>query len=45
MQVGEVDVSERSFDPRSRDDISKVLKGLQYLYCDRSLRSQVFELY
>jgi transposase, IS5 family len=44
MQVGEVDVPEIRFDPKSRDDIPKVLKGLQYLYCDLSLRSQVFEL-
>ena len=44
MQVGEVDISEIKFDPKSRDDIPKVLKGLQYLYCDLSLRSQVFEL-
>lgn len=44
MQVGEVDISEIKFNPKSRDDIPKVLKGLQYLYCDLSLRSQVFEL-
>ena len=44
MQVGEVDISQVKFDPRSRDDIPKVLKGLQYLYCDLSLRAQVFEL-
>jgi len=44
MQVGEVDISQVKFDPKSRDDIPKVLKGLQYLYCDLSLRSQVFEL-
>lgn len=30
MQVGEVDISQVKFDPRSRDDIPKVLKGLQY---------------
>ncbi len=34
MQVGEDDISQVKFDPRSRDDIPKVLKGLQYLYCD-----------
>ena len=44
MQIGEVDISEIKFDPKSRDDIPKVLKGLQYLYCDLSLRCQVFEL-
>lgn len=44
MQVGEVDISQVKFDPKSRDDIPKLLKGLQYLYCDLSLRCQVFEL-
>jgi IS5 family transposase len=44
MQVGEVDISQISFDPKSRDDIPKILKGLQYLYLNEALRSQVFEL-
>ena len=44
MQVGEVDISQISFDPKSRDDIPKILKGLQYLYINEALRLQVFEL-
>lgn len=34
MQIGEVDISQIKFDPRSRDDIPKVLRGLQYIYCN-----------
>ena len=44
MQVGEVDISQIKFDPKSRDDIPKVLKGLQHLYVTESLRSAIFEL-
>lgn len=44
MQIGEVDISQMQFDPKSRDDIPKVLKGLQHLYMDLSLRSQIFQL-
>ena len=44
MQIGEVDISQIRFDPKSRDDIPKVLKGLQHLYMDTSLRSQIFQL-
>ena len=32
MQIGEVDVSKVKFDLKSRDDISKILRGLQHLY-------------
>ena len=44
MHIGEVDISQMKFDPKSRDDIPKVLKGLQHLYMDPSLRSQLFQL-
>ena len=32
MQIGEVDVSKVKFDLKSRDDIPKILRGLQHLY-------------
>ena len=32
MQIGEVDVSKAKFDLKSRDDIPKILRGLQHLY-------------
>ena len=44
MQIGEVDISHIQFDPKSRDDIPKVLKGLQHLYLDPALRTQIFQL-
>ena len=44
MSIGEVDVSRITFDARSRDDIPKILCGLQHLYTDTSLRAAVFEL-
>jgi hypothetical protein len=44
MQMGEVDVSKVRFDLRSRDDIPKILRGLQHLYIDLALRTKLFEL-
>ena len=44
MQIGEVDISQIKFDPRSRDDMPKILKGLQHLYTDLALRAQIFQL-
>ena len=44
MQIGEVDISKIKFDPRSRDDIPKILKGLQHLYLNLPLRTQIFHL-
>jgi len=32
METGEIDISQIVFDSKSRDDIPRVLKGLQYLY-------------
>ena len=37
MQIGEVDISQIEFDPKSRDDIPKILKGLQHLYVNLPL--------
>lgn len=44
MQIGEVDISQIKFDPKSRDDIPKILKGLQHLYMNLALRTEIFEL-
>ncbi len=44
MQIGEVDISQIKFDPKSRDDIPKILQGLQYLYVNLALREKIFEL-
>lgn len=44
MQIGEVDISKIKFDPKSRDDIPQLLKGLQYLYTNIPIREEVFGL-
>ena len=38
MKFGEVDISKIEFDPRSRDEIPKLLIGLQEIYCNRKVR-------
>lgn len=42
MNFGEVDISEIQFDPRERDEIPKLLMGLQYIYCTPQIRKEVF---
>ena len=42
MKFGEVDISKIEFDPRSRDEIPKLLMGLQEIYCNRKVRDKVF---
>jgi len=44
MHFGEVDISKIVFDPKSRDDIPKILKGLQFLYTNIPLRTSIFQL-
>jgi len=44
MKLGETDVSQIKFDLRSRDDIPKILRGLQHLYMNEELRQKVFAL-
>lgn len=44
MQLGEVDISAIKFDPRSRDEIPKLLKGLQYIYCNLEIRQEAFSI-
>src|ERR1035437_7165076 len=33
-----------NFDSKSRDDISKILKGLQFVYTNLALRTAIFQL-
>jgi IS5 family transposase len=44
LQFGEIDIASIEFDPRSRDDIPQLLKGLQYLYVNESIRVEVFQI-
>jgi len=44
MTIGEVDVSKLTFNPNSRDDIPRILKGLQFIYLNIILRNAIFAL-
>lgn len=44
LQLGETDIANIKFDPRSRDDIPQLLRGLQFLYTNDSIREEVFGL-
>jgi hypothetical protein len=44
MQLGEADIANIKFDLKSRDEIPKLLKGLQHIYCSPGVRGKVFEI-
>ena len=44
MTIGEVDISRINFDLKSRDDIPKILRGLQFVYTNVPLRTLIFQL-
>jgi hypothetical protein len=44
MKIGEVAIGAIEFDLRSRDEIPKLLMGLQSIHCDVETREQVFEV-
>lgn len=44
MTIGEVDISKIRFDIKSRDDIPKILRGLQFIYTHVELRASIFAL-
>lgn len=44
MTIGEVDISKIRFDIKSRDDIPKILRGLQFIYTHIPLRTSIFAL-
>ena len=44
MKFGEVDIATIEFDLRSRDEIPKLLMGLQHIYCTPEIREEVFKL-
>ncbi len=44
LKFGEVDISQITFDSRSRDEIPQLLMGLQHIYCAPEVRSAVFAL-
>ena len=44
MKLGEKDIGAIKLDPKSRDDIPQILRGLQYIYTERAIRERVFEI-
>lgn len=44
MQFGQVDISKIKFDPKSRDDMPQILRGLQHLYANPKIRAEIFTL-
>lgn len=44
LQLGELAIDQIKINPRSRDDIPQLLRGLQYLYTDEMLRAEIFEI-
>lgn len=43
-KLGSVDISRIKFDLSSRDEIPKLLMGLQYIYCTPEIREEVFKI-
>ena len=43
-EFGQVDISKIKFNLKSRDDIPRILRGLQYIYVTDSIRKPIFEL-
>ena len=44
MKLGEKDIGAIELDPKSRDDIPQILRGLQYIYTEQAVRERVFEI-
>ena len=44
FRLGEVAIEQIWLDPKSRDDIPAVLKGLQHIWSDEALRARLFAL-
>lgn len=43
-KLGQVNIAEIEFDLRSRDEIPRLLMGLQFIYCNRAVRRKVFRI-
>ena len=44
LQLGEIDIHNIQFNPRSRDDIHQLLTGLKYLYVNKDTREKIFTI-
>jgi len=43
-KLGQIDISKIEIDLRSRDEMPKILLGLQYIYCTDEIREEVFKI-
>ena len=43
VQMGEIDITEINIELDNRDEIPQLLRGLQYIYSNESLRNKVFK--
>ncbi len=44
LKFGNVLISDIKFNPKSRDELPKILKGLQHIFVSNSIRKEVFDL-
>ena len=44
LKFGQVDISQIKFDLKSRDDMPKILRGLQHIYITDEVRAPIFKL-
>lgn len=44
MKFGQVSIANIEFDLRSRDEIPKLLQGLQQIHCNPTILEQVFKI-
>lgn len=44
LRLGEQDIASIEFNPKSRDDIPQLLRGLQYIYVTPEVRARVFAI-
>ncbi|MEN8133175.1 MAG: ISNCY family transposase [Pseudomonadota bacterium] len=44
MMFGETDIAAIVLDPKSRDDIPQILRGLQHIYTEQPLRERIFAI-
>ncbi|MCP4429529.1 MAG: ISNCY family transposase, partial [Gammaproteobacteria bacterium] len=44
MKLGELAIADIKLDPKSRDDIPQILRGLQHLYTTPELRRSIFAI-
>jgi len=44
MKLGQTSIAAIYIDPKSRDDIPRILRGLKYIYTTREIREEVFRI-